>query len=152
MTREEFQKLPIQIALGLVYDMAAQRLGETPMPELPRSPKYDARLAKRGGFVWVSELALEDLEWWAKKKRESAVSGSEYAEKDAKVADTLERWLPWRRLFPNEQWRGTRGDDRVTAATPSKEPRLNSWDNSKSNGGRRAPASEPPPPEDDFGF
>lgn len=156
MDRDQFASLPLSVALGIIYDMAPQRLADTPMPPLPRPPKYDSKFSKKRGFyAWISEMALSDLEWWYAKKRESQQAGTEYSERDGKTADTLERWIQWRKLFPNEQWTGVRGEDRAVGAPPSKDPRLHAWDNAgRSNGTQRnAPKSEPPPPpEDDFNF
>jgi hypothetical protein len=138
MTRDEFTTLPPIIALGLVYDMAQAKLEPMPRPHIDRSPKYDDRFPKKKGFyVWVSEMTLDDLQWWRAKKAESAASGGEWAEKDAKWVAKLDKWIAWRRLFPSDVWSGTRGEDRATAAPPSREPRLNAWDSSPKKPGSR---------------
>jgi hypothetical protein len=152
VTKEEFASLPLQTALGLVYDMAAAKLSPLPRPPVPRPPKYDDRMSrKKGFFVWVSEMTLDDLVWWENKKRESAASDSPYAEKDGKLADKLAKWIEWRRLFPTEVWSGTRGDDRATAAPPSRDPKLNAW-GERTNKPNGAPPPEPEPEEEKYDF
>lgn len=146
MTREEFCDLPLKTALGIIFDLERQRLESVPKPDIPRSPKYDDRLPRKGGFVWMSEMLVADLIWWRAKKQESVESGGQYADKDAKTVSRLDKWIAWRALFPTETWSGTRGDNRATAAPPSKEPKLNPWgDTGRPNGGRNAP---PPSAED----
>ena len=133
MTREEFCGLPPSIALGLVYDLARAKLEPLPPPRAPLPPKFDAKIGRKGGFCWASELTLESLEWWLSKKQESVDSGGPYADRDAKTVEALERFVAWRRACPADAWSGTRGKDRVTAAAPSREPELHAW-------GTRGPA------------
>lgn len=162
MTRDDFVSLPLRIALGLIYDMAEKRLRDIPRPDVPKPPLYDGRLSRDGGFVWMSEMDLGGLEWWAKTKQKSADGGGQYAEKDGKIAATLRKWLDWRALFPSDCWSGRRGDDRVTAAPPGRNPRVHEWGprtdstkkpDAKSGSGRSAAA---PPDEnegnEDFGI
>jgi len=151
MTKEEFSTLPLKVALELVYDMAHAKLEPLPKPTLPRSPKYDDRLPRKGGFIWTSEMLLADLIWWREKKRESADGGGQYAEKDAKLVAKFDKWIEWRTLFPTEVWSGTRGDDRATGAAPSREPRLQPWGerSTKSGGGAQA---EPEPEQETYDF
>lgn len=128
MTREEWTSLPLKIALGLIYDVSTH-VRNMPMPEVPRPPRYDGRLSKKGGYVWMSEMTLESLIWWHTKKAESAEAGTEFSERDGKVANTLAKWIEWRSVSPAEVWSGTRGEDRATAAAPSREPELQAWNN-----------------------
>jgi hypothetical protein len=143
MNRDEFSALPPSIALGLLFD-ALPQLASVELPQLPRPQKYDGKLSRRGGqFCWLSEMNLESLIFWEKTKRESAEKGGQYAEKDRKTADALAYWVKWRRVFPNEPWSGLRNDVRVTAAPPSRDPKLYSWDDVKRNGGgASAPADD----------
>ncbi len=128
------------------------------MPSVPRPPRYDGRLGRKGGFVWLSELSLESLEWWHAKKLESASSDSQYAEKDGKTAATLAKWIEWRRLFPNERWYGTRGEEKVTAEAPSREPQVNAWEEKANGAGGKKPTgtprgnAAPPRDDDDYSF
>jgi hypothetical protein len=137
------------IALGIIYDLARPKLEPMPRPFVPRPPKFDDRFTrKRGQFCWVSEMTLDDIEWWRGKKAESADGGGQYAESDRKWVAKFDKWLEWRRLFPSEVWSGTRGDDRATAAPPSREPRLYPW-GERSNGKGENKNQPETPPEDD---
>ena len=128
MTRDEFISLPLRVALGVLYDAMPKRLGELPAPELPRSPKYDGRIPKgEKSFVWMSEMDLPSLVWWEKKKTEAAEKGDRFAEQNRKGAITLAKWIEWRRCFPRSPWEGTRGEERVTAQPPSKNPEQHPW-------------------------
>lgn len=142
MTREEFASLPPKIALELIYDMARAKLEPLTRPDVPRAPLFDGMLFRGNkGFTWMSEMTIRDLEWWEKKKLESAESGSQYAERDAKTARALAGFLIWRRLFPNDRWSGKRGDERVTAQAPTDKPTLHEYQ-------RRVPKQdEQAPPE-----
>jgi hypothetical protein len=142
MTKEEFCALPAAARFDALFEALRDRLATMPAPKVGapttaqptvqwepvRSPKYDAKLARRGGFVFMSEMLLHDLEWWLAKKREGAASGSQYAGKDAKAAAELERWVAWRTQCPAEAWNGIRGEARVTAAAPSRDAELHPWD------------------------
>lgn len=162
MTRDEFASLPPRIALELIYDMARTKLVNVPRPEVPKPPLYDGRLSKGNekGFVWMSEMALSDLEWWATAKEKSAAEGGRYAEQNAKSAATLRKWIAWRMLFPFEPWSGKRGEDRVTAAMPSRSPELHAWgprSDSKKPASQQSERRAPAPDdrgndEDDLGF
>ena len=130
MTRDEFTSLPLRLALGVIFDAMPKRLGEMRAPDVARAPKYDGRLSRGSkGYCWLSEMLLDDLRWWHGKKLESAESGSEWADKDRKTADTIAKWITWRTLFPTDVWSGTRGDDRATAKPPSREPAMHQWEN-----------------------
>jgi hypothetical protein len=151
MTREEFASLPPMLALGLIYDIAGPKLREMRMPKVPLPPRYDGRLSRGSmGFWWMSEMDLSSLEWWERKKRESAEGGGQYAERNRKGAATLQAWIAWRKLFPSEVWSGTRGEERATAAPPSREPVVRPWP--KREGGNDAGKSKTkrgPSPDDD---
>lgn len=97
------------------------------MPVVPRSPRYDGRLGRKGGFCWMSEMTLESLIYWENAKRTSADEGGQYADQNRRTADTLAKWIEWRSIAPDAVWSGTRGEDRATAAPPSREPKLNAW-------------------------
>lgn len=127
MTKEEFCSLPPSMALGLVYDLARSKLEPLPAPRAPLPPKFDAKIGRKGGFCWASELTLESLEWWLEKKRESVESGGPYADRDVKTVEVLERFAAWRRACPTQAWSGTRGKDRVAAGSPSREPAVHVW-------------------------
>lgn len=150
MKREEFCALPLPIALGVLYDVA-RKLADVPMPDVPRSPKYDGRLSRGSkGYCWMSEMDLESLQWWHTKTSESSANGGQYAEKDGKTAANLAKWIAWRTVAPDATWHGTRGDVSVNAKPPSREPELHQWE-------ERAPAGPAPTgtatrtePDDDF--
>jgi hypothetical protein len=144
--REIFINLPLKLALSVIWDLAHAKLERMEAPGVPREPRYDGRLGKTGGFIWMSEMDLGSLEWWLGKKTESSLQDNQYAERNAKAADTLAKWVEWRKLFPNERWNGTRGDQRVTAEPPSREPKLQEWSDTKKPAQR---GSSPPPAEDD---
>ncbi len=149
MTREEFASLPPKIALEVLYDIARAKLEPLTRPDVPRAPLYDGRLSRGNkGFTFMSEMLLRDLEWWEKKKSESAESGSQYAEKDRKTAATLRAWIAWRKLFPSELWSGKRDEDRVTAAPPSRDPKLHEWGPRAGGSGKRdeKPSNKGPDP------
>ena len=146
MDRDQFCSLPLPIALGLIYDMARAKLEPMPCPRVPLPPKFDGRLSRKNGFVWMSEMDLNSLEWWLGKQSEAAQRDDQYTERNRKTADTLAKWVEWRKLFPNDRWNGTRGDARVTAEGPSREPQVHDWDNKKKPAQR---GSSPPPAEDD---
>lgn len=140
------------IALGLIYDVASARLRDMPRPQVPRPPKYDDRFTRqRGSFCWCSEMTLDDLVWWRGKKAESAASGGDFAERDGKWVAKLDKWIEWRRLFPNEVWSGTRGEDRATAKPPSREPELHPWGERGATGtkGKQQETKRGPSPDDD---
>lgn len=151
MTRDEWLALPPAIALAALYDLIPG-LATAPAPSVPRKPKYDSRLSKKGGYVWMSEMTAEDLKWWRGKKQESVDGGGQYAEKDAKTLRAIDGFLAWREVFPHDVWWGIRGDGRVTARPPSRDPIVHEWDNS---GGQRrggtVGGSRAAPAADDYG-
>jgi hypothetical protein len=136
MTREEFAALPAPIALGLLYDIAAARLASVEAPQVPRAPKFDSRVSRKGGmFTWASEMLCADLEFW-RKRNADASSDPKYAEKNAKQAKALSYWVAYRTACPSDVWTGERDRQKVRAEPPSREPRLHAWES------RGAPASE----------
>lgn len=137
MDRATFSSLPVGIALGLLYDLNPG-LAKVEPPELARSPRYDGKVFRKGGFVWMSEMEAEGLRWWQARKSESAAGDGPYAAKDAKQVETLGKWIAWREQNPTACWVGIRGDETVNAAPPSRSPQLNSNERTA------------PPPEDTF--
>lgn len=126
MTKEELFGLPPAMALRLIFaelppDLQECILGQE-KPKLPFSPKYDMKIYRKDGFQWASETALDGLQYWHQKATQSAASGGQYAEKDKKKADNLQRWIAWRECFPDAAWSGERDHDAVTAPTPSSKP------------------------------
>jgi len=133
MTPDEFSSLPTSVALRILLDGSAKLqeiVAATEKPRSPMPPRFDRRLRRKGGqYVWASESSLESLTFWLGKNREGAQNGGEYADKNAKEAEQLERWVAWRTWFPSEVWTGTRGNNEgVRAAAPSKSPRLYQWE------------------------
>jgi hypothetical protein len=150
MNKEEFQNLPARLALGLAWDALnlGDKLGAVAAPRPPLPPKYDLKVFRKGGFNWASEMSLESLVFWHRKAIESSTSGSQYAEKDAKKAANLERWIKWRECEPDVLWAGERDNKKATGAAPSRDPRLH--DNEPR--GATAPPSDQyddAPPDDD---
>lgn len=147
MTKDEFQSLPLRLALGVLFDLLPG-IASVEKPRAPLPPKYDDRMPKKAGqFCWMSEMTLDDLSWWYKKTSESANGGGQYAEKDGKLAAKISHWVKWRQAFPNELWSGERNRVKVTAAPPSREPRLHEWENNRSSGNR----SQSKPADDGYG-
>jgi hypothetical protein len=153
VTKDEFCALPAPLALGVLFDIAHAKLENIPAPPIPRSPKYDGKLTrKKGEFCWLSEMTIEDLEWWCNKKRESAAAGGQYADADAKAVGRLEQWIQWRRLFPYAIWSGKRGDDMASAAPPSRSPQLHKWGPRQAQGAGPTETQTEKPPENEYGF
>lgn len=133
MTRDELLGLPAPLALkilaGFLVDQGLDAyLASVEAPKQPRSPKYDFKIRRKGGYAWASETDLDGLRFWCGKYRESAQNGGEYAEKDEKNAEKLAYWIAWREVNPKEQWTGQRNDDVVTAAMPSHKPKIHEWE------------------------
>lgn len=138
MTEEEFCTLPPSVALGLVYKAFAKELASVPAPKLPFPPKFDTRISRKGGvFVWASEMLLNDLKFWHERNAAGATDGSQYAEKNAKMAKALEYWIKWRIAFPTDIWFGERSSGRATvkvrANPPSRDPEQYPWESSGNN-------------------
>ncbi len=136
MNRDEYVSLPASIALGLLYDLVPA-LADVPAPRIPKAPKYDRKLSRKGGFYcWASELNLESLEFWHRKNVKSAAEGGPFADKNAKEAKELGYWVAYRRACPAETWSGERNRVKVRAEPPSREPALHAWEKK----GEAAPA------------
>ena len=149
MTRDEFLSLPPRLALAQLWDALKldDVLGRVEAPKPPRSPKYDLRMYRKGGHCWASEMTLDSLQFWHQLAVESSQSGSQYAEKDAKKAKNLERWIAWREVEPDAVWQGERDDRATTAAAPSRNPDIHVRDGGSSGG-----SYDQGPPGDDLPF
>lgn len=126
MTRDEFLALPVGIALGVIYDQMPQRMASVPAPPIPRPPKFDSKLSRKGGFCWMSEMDLNSLRYWHGKKSQGG--NPEFAEKDAKIAKDLAFWIAWRLAEPTSVWRGERFRQPAVANAPSREPTIFPWE------------------------
>lgn len=145
MNRDEFCSLPPSVALGLLYDAYAKELVNVPVPKLPSPPKFDTRISRKGGmFVWASEMLLNDLKFWHERNAAGATDGSQYAEKNAKMAKALEYWIKWRIAYPTDVWFGERSQGRATvkvrANPPSRDPEQYPWERSGGDGSSSKPA------------
>jgi len=126
MTRDEFLSLPPGVALDILLDAlntlsngkVLLEISAREKPRIASSPKYDQIIYTRGGIQWASELDMQSLLFWKRRAQESADSGGQYAEKDAKKAKALAYWIEWRKLYPTTAWTGERNRRRVTAAVP----------------------------------
>ncbi len=128
MTKDEFTTLPASIALGILYDIAKTKIELLEVPKTPMSPKYDGRLGRKNRmFCYMSEMELESLKFWHKTYAEKDKSG-QYGEKNKKTETALKYWVEWRSCFPTAVWTGERDHAKVTAAAPSRDPELHSWD------------------------
>ncbi len=113
MTREAF----LQLA-GQLYD--AQNGGGGSGDGRP--PKFDTAIHRQGGKVqWASECSLKELTFW-KTRADKPPSDPKYAERNAKQSKSLSYWIAYRQSNPNDQWRGERNKETVTAAAPSDRP------------------------------
>ena len=148
MTRDEFVSLPAVVALRVLYDCldeeTVKALDAKEKPKLPLPPKYDRSIYRRDGVQWASETDSEGLRFWHKRAADSAAGGGQYAEKDAKHAAALTKWIEWRECFPDAVWSGERGDVQTTARGPSSKPTVYP---SQRGGGSSTP--KPAPPRDD---
>lgn len=135
MTRDELLALPPALALKVLVSamvLVSPELGKvlaaTELPKVPRSPKYDMRISRKGGYQWASETDLEGLRFWFKRFTDNANEGGKHAEKDGKKAEKLCYWLDWREACPDAPWSGLRNDDQVTASAPSGKPQVHEWE------------------------
>lgn len=146
MTAEDFFALPPAIALRVLFDSLDEETTASLLarekPEEPRRPKYDAQLHGKSGFAWASESDLRNLNWFRNRSLESAAKGGEWAARDAKMAETLAKWIAWREWYPDAVWSGIRGDEEAIGAPPCGKPRVHAR---KVNGQRKQAA----PAEDD---
>jgi hypothetical protein len=125
MKREDFVGLPAAVALGCLWDEIPElreRLEALLVPKIPMSPKYDNPIYRKEGIQWCSETDLNGLRYWKMRADESAASGGQYAEKDAKRSKQLGFWIAWRTVDPSSRWTGERNNTRVTAEAPSDKP------------------------------
>jgi hypothetical protein len=145
MNKEEFAKLPLGTALGLLYDLVPG-LAAIQAPAARERPKYDTKIsAGSGQVVYASECDASQLQWYRDLSQRSIDSGGQYAEKDAKLAARLDAWLAWRADDPTSAWVGVRGDDVCTAQAPCSRPQRVPWDHITAP----AAAPEPEPGSDD---
>lgn len=135
MTRDEFLALPVGVALGVIYDQMPQRMSTVPRPPVPRPPKFDSKLARKGGYCWMSEMDIDSLRFWHGRKSQGGKP--EYADKDAKTVRDLAFWIAWRLAEPLTIWKGERFKVPAVAAPPSREPTVHPWEKR----GESAPAS-----------
>lgn len=146
MTKEEFCKLPPAVALRIVWDILSvcnsEELASVPAPRVAGAPKFDTRIARKGGMVqWASETDLEGLRFW-KQRADQPASDPKYAEKNAKQAKALEYWIAYREVDPMTPWMGERDRAQVAAKPPSSKPTTYPRD--------AAPATAPRTPAPDF--
>lgn len=132
MTRDELLSLPASVAIGLIWDASKNlqaAIGAIDKPRGPLPPRFDHRLRRKNQrYVWASEATLESLVWELGRAKAEASEGGQWAEKAAKNASALERWVNWRTWYPHDRWSGTRGDIEVQAMTPSKHPAMHDWE------------------------
>lgn len=154
MTKEELFGLPVGLQLRVLFEVltkmtpkAEATLGAISKPMVPRSPKFDMRIYRKGGFQWASETNLESLQFWHKRAEESVAAGGEYAEKNEKQAKQLKYWLDYRTAEPNAPWSGERDRENVTSAAPSGKPRVH-----ESNGPRGRPKPDDEGPSGGGGY
>lgn len=132
MNRSEFTGLPLSLALGIIWDALRATgghetnrvLDDTEAPKPARPPKYDQIMYRKDGVMWASECDAEGLRFWHKRAAESADSGSQYAEKDAKLAKSLAYWITWREQNPTAIWTGERNRQPTTARAPQGKPEV----------------------------
>lgn len=142
MKREDFDRLPPGMqnrVLGrVVFD--GEVLSEIDVGKKPFAPRYDMRIYRQGGYQWASETSAEGIRFWLERSRKSAANGGEWAEKDAKRAKDLERWLAWREWEPTAPWTGERDRHPCTAAPPADKPAIHANEPRRPNG--QAPAAD----------
>ena len=129
MSPEELAGLPPAMAIKLLaeHPSIAKYLDKLELPVVPRSPKYDRKIfLKDKRHQWASETQLPSLEHFAKRSKDSADSGGDYAVKDLDQYERLMYWVRFRRVEPTLAVSLTRGDDLVTAAAPAYAPAIHS--------------------------
>lgn len=125
MSPEELAGLPPAMAIKLLaeHPSIAKYLDKLELPVVPRSPKYDRKIfLKDKRHQWASETQLPSLEHFAKRSKDSADSGGDYAVKDLDQYERLMFWVRFRQVEPTLAVSITRGDDLITAAAPSYTP------------------------------
>jgi hypothetical protein len=125
-----FLSLPVTTQVRILVEVLKldKELAGMEAPKVPRSPKFDMRISRKGGYQWASETDLEGLRWWFNRFTASAADGGAYAEKDQKRADKLAYWVAWREAHPDVIWTGQRNDDVCTASAPTAKPRVHEWE------------------------
>jgi hypothetical protein len=118
----------MRVVIQVLGPRFAEKLEEIEAPKRPRSPRYDMRISRKGGYQWASETDLEGLRWWLHRFQSSAAEGGKFADKDAKKAEKLAYWVDWREAYPDPQWTGMRNDDAVTAPVPVAKPPVYEWE------------------------
>lgn len=93
---------------------------------MSQSPRYDFKIARKGGYMWASEADLESLRYWY--TRFSTSSDARWAERDKERARKLEYWVRFREADPYSRWKGTRGNYEVVANQPTNKPTIFPWD------------------------
>lgn len=126
MDRDQFLSLPVGIALGVLYDQMPQRMATVTVPQIPRSPKFDGRVSRKGGYCWMSEMDLSGLQYWLGRKQQD--TKPEYAERNEKDVKALSFWIAWRTADPQSAWHGERNRQPVRAKHPSRDPELHQWE------------------------
>lgn len=167
MNRSEFTGLPLSLALGIIWDALHETgshevcrvLDMDSAPKPARPPKFDQILYRKDGVMWASECDAEGLRYWHKRAAESAESGSQYAEKDAKLAKSLSFWIAYREQNPTAVWTGERNRAQVTARAPQSKPEVYPREQrgqapapATSSGGGYSGADYDAPSDDDIPF
>jgi hypothetical protein len=152
VTRDEFNALPVALQVRLLVDVLklGDKLAGMEAPKVARSPKFDMRISRKGGYQWASETDLDGLRWWFNRFTASAAEGGQYAEKDQKRADKLAYWVSWREAHPDVIWTGQRNDDVCTASAPTAKPRVHEWEPRGQVPLNRGDAHEEPGGDDSF--
>lgn len=143
MTKDDFVKLPLGLALGVLWDAHVNNdnLATMPSVKVPFPPKFDAAIYRKDGVSWASEYDVEGLRFWHDKKLQS--SDPKYADKDAKAAKALSYWIAYRIADPTTPWTGERNHEIVTAKPPSAKPTVYPRDDRGSSSTRTAPKPAP---------
>lgn len=146
MSPEDFATLPpahqMRILLQILPAVIVKKLDGIELPETSECPQFDWKIYRKQGFhQWASEMDLEGLEFWQRLAQKSVDGGGEYADRDAKKVEGLERWINYRKLEPSAVVTITRGERTVTAAAPRAKPQQYKP--------IRDEDREPPPSDDD---
>ncbi len=125
MSPDEFAGLPPAMALAIIagHPSLAKFLDAQELPKIPRTPKYDCKIFRKGGYMWASETDLEGLKFWRQRSLDSAEKGGKYADKDTKQAERLKYFIEYRAVSDGAISL-IRGDDMVDARAPSYKPRV----------------------------
>lgn len=133
MNREEFARLPLSQALGVLYDanVKGYSLESIVAPEPPRParmPQYDQRMSTRGGYCWASECDMSQLQYYLSRALKPSTD-PKYTIKNERDAKAIAYFIAWREQNPNAIWTGERyGLGVVDAASPSSRPRVTEWE------------------------